>query len=114
MPKDRISQVNELMKQELANIVMREIEIPDGTVLTITRVEATPNLQQARVYISVVPDEQGKEVVKILQRNIYSIQQLVNERLHMRPVPRIQWTLETSAIQTQRVEQLLDQIRKEG
>jgi len=87
--KDRIRQVNEVFKQELGKILLREIEMPEGTVVTLTRVEASGNLQQAKVYISVVPDERAEKVLKLLLQNIYDIQQSLNERLKMRPVPKM-------------------------
>ena len=112
MAKDRISQVNELLKQELGVIVLREAEAPEGALVTVTRVDCSPNLQQAKVYVSVMPDEHAKEVIKGLQRNIYDIQQVLNDRLSMRPVPRIQWVIEEATATAQRIESLLDQIKK--
>ena len=112
MAKDRISQVNELLKQELGAIVLREAEVPEGAVVTVTRVDCSPNLQQAKVYVSVVPDKYAKDVIKGLQRNIYDIQQTLNERLSMRPVPRVQWVIEEATAQAARIEDLLDQIKK--
>jgi ribosome-binding factor A len=113
MAKDRVAQVQELMKEELSKILFREVEMPEGAVTTLTRVDASPNLQQAKVYISVVPDEKGKEVLKNLKNNIYDIQQELNERLVMRPVPKIKWLLETATAEAQHIEELLDKIKKE-
>jgi len=110
--KDRISQVNELLKQELGAIVLREAEAPKGALITVTRVDCSPNLQQAKVYVSVMPDEHAEEVIKGLQRNIYDMQQTLNERLSMRPVPRVQWVMEKATAEAQRIENLLDQIKK--
>lgn len=110
--KNRILQVNKLMKKELGQILFREIEAPDRAFITLTRVEASSNLQQARVYISVVPDEKARDVLQVLQKNIYDIQQTLNERLKMRPVPKIKWFLETVTAEAQRIEELLDKIKE--
>ena len=112
--KNRIAQVEELMRHELANILLREVEMPEGAVVTLTRVVAAGNLQQARVYMSVVPDEKGGEALKVLSQNIYEIQQILNGRLKMRPVPKIQWVLETATAEAQHIEELLDKIKKQG
>jgi ribosome-binding factor A len=114
MPKDRIARVQELIRGELSVILLKEGEMPEKAVITLTRVEAAANLQQARVYISVVPDEKSKEVMRFLQKNIYDIQQQLNERLQMRPVPKIRWVEETVTAQAHRVEELLDKIKEEG
>ena len=111
--KNRIDQVNKLIRQELGQIILREVDMPEGVVVTLTRVAASGNLQQAKVYISVVPDKKAPEVLKNLQQSIYSIQQMLNSRLKMRPVPRIRWVLETATAEAQKIEELLDQIKKE-
>jgi len=113
MAKNRVAQVQRLMKEELSKILFREVEMPEGAVVTLTRVDASPNLQQAKVYISVVPDEKGKDVLRVLKQSIYDIQQDLNEKLVMRPVPKIQWMLETATAEAQRIEELLDRIKKE-
>ena len=110
---DRVIKINELMKRELGQIILREVEMPEKAVVTLTRVVASGNLQQAKVYISVVPDEKAREVLKVLGQNVFAIQQVLNRKLKMRPVPKILWVLEKATAEAQRIEELLDQIRKE-
>ena len=112
--KDRIVKVNELIKRELGQIILREVEMPEKTVATLTRVVASGNLQQAKVYISVVPDEKAQEVLKVLGRDIFTIQQILNRKLKMRPVPKILWVLEKATAAAQRIEEILDQIKEKG
>ncbi len=111
--KNRSAQVQELIKQELSQIILREVEIPEGAVVTLTRTVASGNLQEAKVFISVVPDARAPEVMKILEQNVYRIQQILNERLKMRPVPRIRWIAETAGAEAQHIEELLGQLKKE-
>ena len=113
MAKNRVSRVQELIKQELGGIILRELETPDSAIVTLTRVVVSGNLQQAKVYISVVPDEKGREVVRRLSKNVYEIQQMLNERLKMRPVPKIRWVLETATAEARHIEELLDKIKQE-
>lgn len=110
---ERIFKVNELLKEELGAIVLRELDVPEGAIVTLTRVDAAPNLQQAKVYISVMPEEKAKEVLKTLQKEVYEIQQQLNKRLNMRPVPRIEWVLETKTAEAQEIEEILDKIKEE-
>ena len=108
----RLSRVNELLKRELGNIVQKELDLPKGTLATITRVEAFSNLQGAKVYVSILPEPQIREVFRILRENVYDVQQALNKRLNMRPVPKIQWMEDTATPQVQKVEELLEQIKK--
>ena len=57
-------------------------------------------------------DERGEKVLKLLGQNIYDIQQSLKERLKMRPVPKIQWVLDTATADAQRIEELLDKIKE--
>lgn len=112
--KNRIERVNGLIKRELGSILLREIEMPEAALVTITRVVASGNLQEAKVYISIVPDEKGKEVLGVLRSHIAEIQEHLNERLNMRPVPKIIWAIETAGARARRIEDLFDQIKQEG
>ena len=109
----RIPKVNQLLQEELGEILLRELELPDGVLATVTRVDASGNLQEAKVYISVMPEAKFQDVFGILQKNIYGIQQMLNKRLRMRPVPRIKWAVETKTSEAQRIEELLEKTREE-
>ena len=111
---DRVIKINELIKRELGQIILREIEMPENAVVTLTRVAASGNLQQAKVYISVVPDEKAHEVLKTLGQNVFAIQQILNRKLKMRPVPKILWVMEKATAEAQRIEELLAQIKEKG
>lgn len=111
---DRIQRVNSLIKNELSQILLKEIDFSKDVLTTITQVEASKNLSQARVYISVIPEEQVDRIFKILNRRIYDIQQKLNKRLEMRPIPRIKFVKEEKTAEAARVEELLEKIKNEG
>lgn len=109
----RIERINELLQREIGSLITKESELSEGAVVTITRVDASPNLQQAKVYISVIPEEQKKEVLLLLRKNIFAMQQELNKRLHMRPVPKIIWMEDKGSEGAGRVGEILDNIQKE-
>ena len=108
----RIPKVNQLLQEEVGAILLRELELPDGVLVTVTRVDASGNLQEAKVYISVMPEAKLEDVFAVLSRNIYAVQQTLNKRLRMRPVPRIRWAVETKTSQAQRLEELLEKTKE--
>ena len=108
----RIPKINQLIQAELGEILLRELDLPDGVLVTVTRVDAAGNLQEAKVYISVMPEARSEEVLLELKRDIFSIQQALNKRLRMRPVPRIRWTIETKTSEAQRIEELLEKTKE--
>lgn len=108
----RIQRVNQLIKKELSWVIARGLDLPSGTLVTITRVETLPNLQEARVYVSAVPDKEIKSALGFLKKNVFYLQQALNKRLNMRPVPKIVFVEEKSTKEAARVEKLLEEIKK--
>lgn len=109
----RIERVNELLKEEIGNILLKDVEFPEGVLATITRVEVSPNMFEAKVFISVFPDNKTDNVFNILNKIIYGIQQKINSRLRMRPIPRISFVREEKTREAARVEELIDETKKE-
>lgn len=107
---NRIPRVNQLLKKELSFILLREILFPDGCLVSISRAEATPNLQQAKIYITVFPADKEKEVMNSLRSRVYDIQQQLNERLKMRPVPRIEIVFDEGELKAQKIREILDSL----
>ncbi|MGB2762544.1 MAG: 30S ribosome-binding factor RbfA [Minisyncoccales bacterium] len=109
---ERIQKVNELIKRELSRIILEEINFPKGVLVTIIRVEAAPNLYSAKVYISVLPEKETKDAFVMLKNSIYNLQQILNKRLRMRPIPRIEFLQEKQIQKIEKIEEILDSIKK--
>lgn len=121
---ERIQRVNQLIKKELNQIILREVDFPKDVLVTMTRVESSGNLIQAKVYISVMftphrnevsgagPENKSTQVLEILNKHIYNIQQMLNKRLKMRPIPRIIFVQEKRTQEAGRIEELLEEIHK--
>lgn len=112
MATNRTLRVSELLKRELANIFLHEVDFPDGTFVTILDIEVSLNLRRAKVYITITPAGNAKEVFFILKKEIFAIQQRIHKRLRMRPIPRISFVKGEYVLRAQRIEELLDQIEK--
>ncbi len=112
MTEERIKKINELIKRELGWIILKEIDLPSDALVTITRAAVSPNLSQVKIYISIIPDSQEKRIFNILNKNIYFIQQFLNKRLKMRIVPKIIFHKERIEQKADRVDKLLNEIKK--
>ncbi|MBI2642452.1 MAG: 30S ribosome-binding factor RbfA [Candidatus Wildermuthbacteria bacterium] len=91
MGKKRILRVNELLRKELARILLEDLELPQGSLLTLVQADASPDLQHAKIYVTILPEGRSKEILGILEKSIFDIQQRLNKRLVMRPIPKIQF-----------------------
>jgi len=111
MNSKRIQRVNQLIKKELSQILLREVEFPAGVLMTVTRVESSLDLNQAKVYISCLPEEKTLMVFQILNRRIYELQQELNQRLRMRPIPRIKFVEEKETKEAGKIEEILEELK---
>lgn len=112
MPK-RIQRVNQLIKKEISQLLLKEVGFPKNILVTVTRAETSANLIQAKIYISVMPENQSKRVLGILNYQIYNLQQRLNKRLKMRPIPKIEFVEEKKTKEAGKIEKLLEEIKNE-
>jgi len=110
----RIARVNELIKRELSQIIVREIEPPEGSLITITRVETSRDLAEAKVWISIFPITKANELLKILLRRAGYLQKFLNKKLIMKSVPGIKFLLDRSEVRASQVESILNKIEEGG
>ncbi len=107
----RIDRVNQLIKQTLSNLLLRELDFKKDILITLTRVKTASDLSKARVFISVMPEEKIELVMRSLNRNIYRLQQKMNKKLVMKRVPKIIFEQETKTAKADRIEKLLDELK---
>lgn len=109
---ERIVKLNELFKREISKILLREENFDRSILVTVTRVDISPELSGAKVFISVMPKEKRKEVLDFLKKDIYYIQQKLNKRLYLRKIPRIVFQEEVKVEGAARIEELISKIHK--
>jgi len=107
----RIQRVNQLIKKELGQIILREVEFPIDVLATVTRVETSVDLNQARVFLSCFPENKAKQILEILNRQIYDIQQKLNKRLKMKFIPRIEFREEKKTKEAGEIEEILEKLK---
>lgn len=106
----RIDRVNELVREELSQLMLREIDLPRDTLVTITRVACSPDLEHARVWISILPSDHADNVMQLLTVKIGELQHGLNATLKMLPVPRIRFLIDDTEDRAARIEGILDSL----
>jgi ribosome-binding factor A len=108
----RIERVNELVKEEISKIILKEIEFSAGFLVTITRVETSSDLRDANVFVSVLPEKEISSTVDFLNRKAGFLQGKINKLLRMKPIPRLIFVKEKETVQAGRIEELLAELKK--
>jgi len=107
----RKEKLDMMIQKELSRTLPRELDLPSDIVVTVTRVEVSLNGFSAKVYISVFPSEKNEQILKTLVRKVYFIQQALNKKLKIRPVPRIEFVKEKKTEEASKIELILKQIK---
>jgi len=105
----RIKRVNQLIKEKIANIILRELSFKDFLV-TIQNVETSKDLRSARIKISVVPIEKSEQGLKILEKNIFNLQKELNKSIEIKFVPKIKFEIDKGEENADRIEKILSKI----
>ena len=110
MPSKNQGRLAQDMKREVIAIVgqMKDPRLANG-LLTITRLEVTPDLDVAKVSVSVLGggDNGTVEVCKALNRAQGHIRTEVSRRMHIRKAPRFVFSPDDSAAYAQHINELL-------
>lgn len=111
--KNRVEQVSDFIRSEIAQIIIKEVELPQDSLVTISRVDIANNYRYALIWVSVIPVERSMEIIKILLKNKKPIQKMLAEKLSIIFSPKISFKLDSQVQKVYEVEHLLDQIRDE-
>lgn len=109
----RLEQVSSLIRKEMAALIGREIEIPLGTLVTVSRVKLGPDFKFAKIFVNVTPVERAEEVLDILKKNRSRLQKELSSYLTMKFSAKISFVFDAEEAEAQKIESLLDQISRD-
>lgn len=109
--KLRIEKLQELIKQEMSKMLLKEIKDPRIGFVTVTDVEMTGDLREAKIYISVMGGgEQVKSSLEGLNSALGFIRREIGQRIRLRFTPEISFALDTSLDYGDHIQKLLLQV----
>ena len=96
MASNRIGRIHEEIQRELASL-LRTVKDPRvHGLVTITRVETTPDLRYTKVYVSFLQTEKAAEAMKGLKSAAGFLRRQLGSNLKLRYSPEIVWALDDS------------------
>ena len=107
---NRIERINELIRTTIAEIISRELELPLGVFVTVVKVDTSRDLRYARVFVSVFPEKKFGKTMELLQKKIYTVQGIINKKLHMKPLPRLEFVADKTEAEADKIEKLLKEL----
>jgi ribosome-binding factor A len=108
MQGSRPARIAEQVRQELAQMLARDVHDPAIGLLTVTRVQVSPDLQVARVYYTQMGDDRARrETVKALGRATPFLRRQLGARLRLRRVPELHFHFDEGIARQARIEEIL-------
>ena len=116
MPTQRQVRVARRLREEIARILLRQVDDPLIRRVTITDVRVAPDLKSARVFFSVVERGPGdaQDALNGLRRARKFIQQHLAGEGELRYTPTLDFRHDPTAERAQRIEEILHQLAQEG
>lgn len=113
MSNIRANRVAEQIKKELGDILTLKIKDPRIGFVTVTDVEVTGDLQQAKVFISVLGDEKKKDETLVgLTKALGFIRTEIGQRIRLRKTPEISFEFDEAHAHGNRIESILRDLKE--
>ena len=116
----RTTRVAELLREELADLILREVKDPrvGRGLLSITEIQVSPDLRRATVYVSHLGDEEERDAaIEGLQHSAHFLHRELMHRLRLRNVPELVFRFDPSIERGARLASLIHEVshqRPEG
>lgn len=111
MPR-QIERLNEQLKKELANLIVKELPLANGLV-TVCFVDCSTDLKHAKIGISVLPEKFGPSVLKKLSKLSGLFSRILKNKLKIRQIPKFHWVFDNTESEAAKIEAVIKQIKEE-
>ena len=117
MASNRIGRINDEIRRELSDL-LRNLKDPrvQSTLISITHVEATPDLRYAKIYVSFLEESKAAEALKGLKSASGYLRRELGQSLQLRYTPELVWELDDSITYGAKMLKLINslEVEKDG
>lgn len=112
----RQKQVGKLIQQEMSDIFQREgVNVIDGGMVSISKVAVTPDLMEARIYLSFFQIDQPQQLLESIRERMPEWRRLLGMRVRnqLRRVPELSFFADDTLDYVFKMEELFKKIKDE-
>ncbi|MBI3599296.1 MAG: 30S ribosome-binding factor RbfA [Nitrospinae bacterium] len=110
----RSDRVGGVILEEISRMIMRELKDPRIGFTTLTRIELSDDIRNAKVFVSVMGGEtEKKNTMKALESASGFIKRELWKNLRLKNIPDIIFKLDTSMEHSEKISRILDELKRE-
>ena len=107
----RQQRINQLLRDEIDKLLRHEADDPVlASMISITGVEVTQDLQKAKIYVSFLEDDAEKEIMQRLRKASRYFRREIADRINLRHTPELEFIYDPSIARGARVLALLREV----
>lgn len=107
----RQQRINQLLRDEIDRLLRHETDDPVlASMISITDVEVTQDLQKAKIYVSFLDDDAQQEIMQRLRKAARFFRREIAERINLRHTPELEFVYDPSIARGARVLRLLREV----
>ena len=115
MADGRMRRVDEAVREVLSDAIAKDLQDPRVGFVTVTAVKTSPDLHHARVYVSVLGDEQARsDTLEGLRSARGFLQGRVAAQLSLKHTPAVTFQYDESIDRGMRITQLINEVESPG
>ena len=112
-PYKRSARVSDLIRQEVADIIMNKIKHKTLGFITVTGAKVTDDLRNATIYLSVLNTDESQKTLKKLNASASFVKSELGRRLKMKYIPNLKFKIDESIEYGRKIDGLLNGINSE-
>lgn len=110
----RIEKINEEIRVQVSMILQKDLHDPRIGFITITRVDASPDLRSASIYFTAMHDKNpANDTLKALKASRGFIRSQLAKRIRIKFIPQITFIWDVSKTETNRIDEIIGMLHKE-
>ncbi|MBX7243383.1 MAG: 30S ribosome-binding factor RbfA [Bacteroidia bacterium] len=104
--------VAKLIQVEVSTILQREAHLNMGRMITLSVVRVTKDIEMAKIYASVFPENDAESVITFLNKNSWETRKLLAAKIRhqIRQIPTLHFFLDNSLQEVEKMEKILSEL----
>lgn len=112
----RMERVNSEVKKSLSSIISYDLKDPrlEDVMITITKCEVTKDMKNCKTFLTVMPEDKEKEILKLIKNSEAFIKRQLAQKVLLRNVPTINFVIDETEKYGAKIDRLLEQIKNDN